>query len=117
MNRDSELNGDVKTKNIGFGKNNTQEIKGIVPVSTLETIKDDCLREIVQYLDIMDIVNLATISGRLLQFAEAIIFPKAVKEICVAGHYERNQLPTLFYNQNSVELKCGKRRNCISVLW
>lgn len=57
------------------------------PSESLETINNDCLLEIVKYLDIMDIVNLARASERLYNFAKDEIFPKAVKETYIYWYY------------------------------
>lgn len=54
-----------------------------ISCSKFESINDDCLREICQYLDIMDVVNIAATCTRLLNFAKEVIFPKKTKHIIV----------------------------------
>lgn len=61
-------------------------------VASLEAINDDCLREILQYLDIMEIVKLATISERLLQFSKEVIFPKTAKEFSIVPSHSGYKL-------------------------
>lgn len=51
--------------------------------SELETINEDCLRHIVAYLNIFDVVNLAKTCTRLQYFAKAIVLPKRAKKICI----------------------------------
>lgn len=71
--------------------------------SNLETINEDCLREILKYLDIMDIVNLAKVSERLLNFSETIIFPVATRKIRVNG-FKSYRLRTPLYNRCTKQL-------------
>lgn len=77
-------------------------------VSSFETINDDCLREILQYLDIMDIVNLVSTSERLLKFSKGVIFPKAAKKICLDMHSERYRLTAPLSNNRVLELTANK---------
>lgn len=111
--RDSELSAEVELnvrKNNEIVTNNTQKLNEIAESSAnvigsrLDTINDDCLRQIFVYLDILDIVNLATISGRLLDFSEDVIFPKAAKEICSNRNSLGIQLSTRSLNQTSIYL-------------
>lgn len=51
--------------------------------ATLESINDDCLRYIVKYLNVIDVVNLSATCPRLLQFAETAVFPKKANTICI----------------------------------
>lgn len=61
--------------------------------SGLESINDDCLRYICQFLNIIDIVNLAATSQRLLYFAEACVFQKKAKTICIKMEMDRRRRP------------------------
>lgn len=49
--------------------------------SELESISDDCLRYIYQYLGIMDVVNLSVTSTRMLDFAKAVAFLKKARSL------------------------------------
>lgn len=51
--------------------------------SSLESINDDCLRYICQFLNIVDVVNMSSTCQRLLYFAEACIFRKKASKICI----------------------------------
>lgn len=50
---------------------------------TLETINDDCLRHIFQYINIVEVGNVARTCSRLLNFAKDVIFSKEAREICI----------------------------------
>lgn len=47
--------------------------------ATLETLIDDCLREIFRYLNLLDATSLASACSRLLDFANSDIFPKTAR--------------------------------------
>lgn len=51
--------------------------------SNLQSINEDCFRQIVRYLNIIDVTNLAATCTQLLNFAEAIVFPKKAKNIYI----------------------------------
>lgn len=51
--------------------------------AALDSINDDCLRKIFSYLHIIDVTHLAATCTRLNNFAEAEIFPKKAKSICI----------------------------------
>lgn len=51
--------------------------------SALESINEDCFRQIVRYLNIIDVTNLAATCTRLLDFTEAVVFPKKAKNIYI----------------------------------
>lgn len=75
-------------KNMEIGTR-SKETPASVSGNSLETINDDCLRAIFRYLDIMDIVNLARTSQRMLAFSNEITFPKEVKKIGIYWYYDR----------------------------
>lgn len=50
---------------------------------TLESINDDCLRHIFQYINIVEVGNVAKTCSRFLNFAKDVIFPKEAREICI----------------------------------
>lgn len=52
--------------------------------TTLININDDCLRYIFQYLEIIDVANVALTCERLAFFANEAIFPKMAKQIQIA---------------------------------
>lgn len=82
----------------------TIEPPGSAMVTSLETISDVCLREILQYLDITDMVNVATTSKRLRKFSKDVIFPEAAKEVSINWYYKCHILPTLVYNRRKIVL-------------
>lgn len=59
----------------------TQSTEYIYP--NLNTINEDCLRHIVQYIDIVSAVHLAVSCRRLMNFCKAVIFPKKAKTIYI----------------------------------
>lgn len=50
-------------------------------LTTLESINEDCLRQICQYLDIIEVANLSSTCTRLQEFANKCIFPKIAKHV------------------------------------
>lgn len=50
-------------------------------IATLETINNDCLNEICQYLDFSDVLSVATTCSRLHEFANDQIFPQTAKRM------------------------------------
>lgn len=69
--------------------------------STLLTINDDCLLNIYQYLDIIEIVKLAKTCTGLYNFANALCFPMKVKSLKIEMNI--NDV-TLLYNKSSTKL-------------
>lgn len=51
--------------------------------SKIESVNDDCLYLIYEFLNIKDIVSVSATCTRLLNFAKAYIFPKKVKQIII----------------------------------
>lgn len=84
--------------------NVTEEvIDASASVRSLETINDNCLRKICGHLDIVDIVNLATISGRLLRFAKAVYFPEIAPRVSVVAYiFGKYQVTLPLYRSDPV---------------
>lgn len=57
--------------------------------NTLETINDDCLREIYKYLHLLDAVNLARTCTQLFDFANSEILPNKAKQIKIIMQREK----------------------------
>lgn len=95
-------------QNVKIGTNRTPEenIERITEQSrsVLETINEDCMREIVSYLDIMDIFNLAATSKRLLQVFKDTFFTKPAKEINVYADFDNYRLITPVHAHSSLAL-------------
>lgn len=76
---------------------------------TLETINDDCLRHIVQYLSIMDCPNFSATCSRFHNFAEAFIYPKKIQRICItyceSGRFTATLVASLDNANSSQQLK------------
>lgn len=83
----------------------TDEQSDGIFVNSLETINDDCLREILKNLQIMDFVNLARTCERLHQFAKDEMLPKAANQICIVAFIDDMfMLRTPSYSQECVEV-------------
>lgn len=82
--RRSERLANLERKFYEQHENNVEATAGAAPISsTLTTINEDCLRHIVQYLNIVDVVNLAETCLWLQNFAGAVIYPRKARGICV----------------------------------
>lgn len=63
--------------------NVTESSDYVTSYSEFETINDDCLWIIVNYLNILDVVNLAATCSRFHNFAEDVIYPKKARKIFI----------------------------------
>lgn len=71
--------------------NETSLIDLLKSLSELETLNDDdCIRDIFQDLNILNVVNLTTLCKRLLHFASSEWFPKEAKKINIIGIDKEN---------------------------
>lgn len=80
---DLHLNGDPSSVN--FNNKNITELQSL---TTLESLNDDCLAQICQYLSLFGVAKLASTCTRLHEFANTFVFPKAVKKVEIKFTYE-----------------------------
>lgn len=71
-------------------------------LTTFESINDDCLREICNYLTILEVQELASTCTRLYDFANDTIFPKIASIVSVT-----------FIHRRFWSIVCGKAVKCL----
>lgn len=59
-------------------------------ITTLESLNDDCLLQIIQYLSLFQITNLSSTCTRLQKFAIDFVYPKMVQKVEIQFKYDED---------------------------